>query len=225
MEATRGCALVFADPDNGLESGTPRHHLKGTKYASFDELIPHLERGQSLVVYHHLGRNTSAENQISRRLSQIGTLLARNPSRYATGAVPRGRSSSSRPRLTSKSFTIGRGASRTIPAGPSTSRLPSWRARAYPTTEPSSNGASGGSTGAWGRWTAGRTRSRIALLPHPRESPPGRGPGRSTRRRLLERPPPPLHLVPAQTAQDGTKTGRRSHTDDTRGRPMKPYGT
>ncbi len=75
LEAVEGCDVVFVDPDNGLESGTPRHYLKGPKYAYFNELAPYLERNQSLVVYHHLGRNISAENQIRERLVQVNERL------------------------------------------------------------------------------------------------------------------------------------------------------
>jgi len=71
LEATAGCDVVFVDPDNGLESGTKRHHNRGTKYAYFDELGPYLSRGQSLVVYHHMGRNRKAPEQIQQRLAEI----------------------------------------------------------------------------------------------------------------------------------------------------------
>jgi hypothetical protein len=73
LAATRGCDLVFADPDNGLETraGVPRHRLTGPKYAYFDELVPYLDRGQSLVVYHHLHRSLVHERQVRDRLSQV----------------------------------------------------------------------------------------------------------------------------------------------------------
>jgi len=71
LEATAGCDVVFVDPDNGLESGTKRHHNRGTKYVYFDELGPYLSRGQSLVVYHHMGRIRKVPEQIQRRLAEI----------------------------------------------------------------------------------------------------------------------------------------------------------
>jgi hypothetical protein len=71
LEATAGCDVVFVDPDNGLESGTKRHHNRGTKYVYFDELGPYLSRGQSLVVYHHMGRNPKVPEQIQQRLAEI----------------------------------------------------------------------------------------------------------------------------------------------------------
>ena len=65
--------MVFADPDNGLEprAGVPRSRLTGPKYAYFDELVPYLDRGQSLVVYHHLHRSMVHEGQVRDRLSQV----------------------------------------------------------------------------------------------------------------------------------------------------------
>jgi hypothetical protein len=71
LEATEACDVVFVDPDNGLESGTKRHHKRGPKFVYFDELVPYLRRGQSLVVYHHMARNCSALEQIRERLAQI----------------------------------------------------------------------------------------------------------------------------------------------------------
>jgi hypothetical protein len=77
LATTRGCDVIFADPDNGLESGTPRHHLKGPKFAYYDELLPHLDRRQSLVVYHHLHRSSPTSKQIRERLFQISERLGR----------------------------------------------------------------------------------------------------------------------------------------------------
>ena len=75
LEATAGCGIVFADPDNGLESGTPRHHRKGHKFAYYDELAPYLDRGQSLVVYHHLHRSYPTREQVRERLVQVSERL------------------------------------------------------------------------------------------------------------------------------------------------------
>lgn len=70
---------MFADPDNGLEprAGMPRQRLTGPKYTYFDELIPYLDRGQSLVVYHHLHRSLAHEGQVRDRLSQVEERLSR----------------------------------------------------------------------------------------------------------------------------------------------------
>jgi hypothetical protein len=71
LDASAGCDVVFVDPDNGLESGTKRHHKRGPKFVYFDELESYTRRGQSLVVYHHMARNRSAPEQIQQRLAEI----------------------------------------------------------------------------------------------------------------------------------------------------------
>ena len=70
------CDLIFVDPDNGLETkSTERHHKRGPKYVYYDELLPYLQRGKSLVIYHHISRQGSAEEQIDARFSQINACL------------------------------------------------------------------------------------------------------------------------------------------------------
>lgn len=79
LRETDGCDLVFFDPDNGLECRVKRHHGKGPKYVFFDEVEPYLRRGQSLVIYQHIGRNGPAEYQVLQRLHEIDQRL--NPHR------------------------------------------------------------------------------------------------------------------------------------------------
>ncbi len=45
--------------------------MNGPKYAYFDELTPYLDRGQSLVVYHHLHRGAPHASQVQHRFSQL----------------------------------------------------------------------------------------------------------------------------------------------------------
>ena len=76
LEATWGCDVVFVDPDNGLKPGaTRRHHKLGPKYVYFEELVPYVRRGQSLVIYHHLHYGATREIQVRERLSQINGRL------------------------------------------------------------------------------------------------------------------------------------------------------
>ncbi|MDE2695742.1 MAG: hypothetical protein OXH97_04405 [Chloroflexota bacterium] len=76
-----GAQLVFADPDNGLQTeGVARHEMRGRKYAYYDDLAPLVERGQSLVVYHHLGRQDH-KVQIKARLEDLRERLP-----HASGA-------------------------------------------------------------------------------------------------------------------------------------------
>jgi hypothetical protein len=64
LAATAECDLVFLDPDNGLETpSVPKHSRKAGKYVFWDELISFWKRGQSLVVYHHLNRSASVQDQ------------------------------------------------------------------------------------------------------------------------------------------------------------------
>lgn len=83
ISATEDSDLVFLDPDNGLQpASTKRHHRAGPKFVYYDEADRLCRPGQSLVVYHHLGRTKSHRDQIvevSDRLRQeVGceTILA-----------------------------------------------------------------------------------------------------------------------------------------------------
>lgn len=72
LKATEGCALVFFDPDNGLEVQSVRtHHDKGPKFTFYDELKPFWDRGQSLVIYQHKNMHESAEAQITSRTQEL----------------------------------------------------------------------------------------------------------------------------------------------------------
>jgi len=72
LDATLGCDLIFVDPDNGLEVNSVKSHQKtGPKYTFFEELVPFVKRGQSLVIYHHLCRSGPAEVQLKERLDQL----------------------------------------------------------------------------------------------------------------------------------------------------------
>ena len=77
LELTAGCGLVFVDPDNGLEVKVDPYQRHGPKYVFYDELLPYLQRNQSLVIYHHIGRRGSALDQIGERLTQINNKLGR----------------------------------------------------------------------------------------------------------------------------------------------------
>jgi hypothetical protein len=64
LTVTSCCDLIFFDPDNGFETrSVPKYAAKAGKYIFFDELSRFWERGQSLVVYHHLNRTASVREQ------------------------------------------------------------------------------------------------------------------------------------------------------------------
>jgi hypothetical protein len=58
---------VFFDPDNGLAVGDGY----SIKHVYFADLIRYWQRGQSLLVYHHLGRIGSHEEQITETLAKL----------------------------------------------------------------------------------------------------------------------------------------------------------
>ncbi len=63
-----GAKVVFADPDNGLKvPSCDRLRPKGPKYVYYDDLRRCWDRGQSLVVYHHIRRKADAEEQVACR--------------------------------------------------------------------------------------------------------------------------------------------------------------
>ncbi len=74
LSVTLDCDVVFFDPDNGFEvPSVPKYRPKAGKYIFFDELRAFWDRGQSLIVYHHLSRTASAINQtniLKRRLTE-----------------------------------------------------------------------------------------------------------------------------------------------------------
>ncbi len=76
LRTTEECNIVFVDPDIGLEVSTLRQHKRGPKYVFFDELLPYVRRGQSLVIYQHSDHNKPVMDQISQRVSQIRRRLA-----------------------------------------------------------------------------------------------------------------------------------------------------
>lgn len=70
-DAVKSADLVFVEPDNGFQSkGVKPHYKKGPKYVYYCDLDAHIELGQSLVVYHHLGRQKCKQHP-----AQISDLL------------------------------------------------------------------------------------------------------------------------------------------------------
>lgn len=64
LKATEAADLVFLDPDNGIAGKALPWRKKGPKYVFTDDLLHFYTRGQSLVIYHHLGRHKPAVDQI-----------------------------------------------------------------------------------------------------------------------------------------------------------------
>jgi len=75
LRTTEGCQVVFLDPDNGVApTSVALHHRLAPKYVYDHELQPFIRRRQSLIVYHHLGRSGSGEEQVRNLLKRMRTL-------------------------------------------------------------------------------------------------------------------------------------------------------
>lgn len=75
LRSTADCDVVFVDPDNGVQCKSVQpHSSRGPKYAFRHELLPIIDRGQTLVVYHHISRQKSADAQIREQLNAFQSL-------------------------------------------------------------------------------------------------------------------------------------------------------
>lgn len=76
LQATRGADLVFVDPDNGIECrSVSMISRKGPKYVYWSDLSQFADRGQSVLIYHHINRSNPAAEQIRALLGQLDTRL------------------------------------------------------------------------------------------------------------------------------------------------------
>ena len=72
LEAVSEADVVFVDPDNGVASEKVVPWRKtGPKYVFMDDLRQLYQRRKSLIIYHHLGRNGTAEQQMARRACEL----------------------------------------------------------------------------------------------------------------------------------------------------------
>lgn len=63
--------LVFVDPDTGFEiKSTKRHHKKGPKYVFYDELMPYIDRQQSLVAIQFMGMQKGGVPALACQISE-----------------------------------------------------------------------------------------------------------------------------------------------------------
>lgn len=79
LRATRDSEIVCCDPDNGIGANNLIHDVsRGTKYTYYSDLADLWNRGQSLVVYHHLGR-TDNDQQAQEKAQELSENLEGNP--------------------------------------------------------------------------------------------------------------------------------------------------
>ena len=74
-ERVADAALVFLDPDNGIEVKTDRHTREGPKYAYYDDVTPLSRAGKTVVIYQHANRDGSFADQIRGRLAALQSRL------------------------------------------------------------------------------------------------------------------------------------------------------
>ncbi len=81
-------ALVFFDPDNGLEVKTyQRGRVKSSKYIFWDEIESVVERSNSLVIYQHYARPPGGRDAyVLRLLKELEVRLAGHRLRRARTA-------------------------------------------------------------------------------------------------------------------------------------------
>ena len=63
--------IVFVDPDNGIFNGPLNWRKTAPKYTYIEDLRHFVQRGQSLVIYHHLSRRGTAVQQIQRCIERL----------------------------------------------------------------------------------------------------------------------------------------------------------
>lgn len=66
LQATQDAELVYVDPDTGIGRDALKYQAKGPKYTYVSDLQAIWERGQSLVVYHHLGMTKGGAEDMTR---------------------------------------------------------------------------------------------------------------------------------------------------------------
>jgi hypothetical protein len=72
LAITADADFVFLDPDNGIEcASVKRTSSKGPKYAFWTDIDAFVERGQSMVIYHHLNRTGTHLQQVEDKLRQM----------------------------------------------------------------------------------------------------------------------------------------------------------
>ena len=75
LSTTENADVVFCDPDNGISETVDPLRKNGPKYVFVEDLKRFAARGQSLIIYHHLGRQGSAVKQIRYWIENLRSSL------------------------------------------------------------------------------------------------------------------------------------------------------
>lgn len=85
LHETRGCEVVFLDPDNGLNpSSIEKSDAEGPSYVYLDEIARFVEKGRSVIVYQHRRHEGTTNEQITHTLRKLRKIA---PSRTNPFAV------------------------------------------------------------------------------------------------------------------------------------------
>ena len=79
LQATKDAEIVCLDPDNGIAPEAKMFRKGGTKHVYLSDLRTFWGRGQSLVVYHHMGMDEKALKQAKRVAALLRDGLEGNP--------------------------------------------------------------------------------------------------------------------------------------------------
>ena len=71
LRTTKQCAIVFADPDTGIDGAKPAPTRRKLAHCYLEELEQYVQRGQSLVVYQH---NTHRRGWVDQGITQLAEL-------------------------------------------------------------------------------------------------------------------------------------------------------
>lgn len=83
LHALRKADVIFCDPDNGLETTVDRYADKGPKFTYYDDLLPMVRSGKSLILYQHACRQGSFDDQLRMRLASLKARLAPELTHFA----------------------------------------------------------------------------------------------------------------------------------------------
>ena len=73
ISCTADADIVFIDPDNGIANGSLHFGLLAPKHTFLEDIRKYFERGQSLVIYHHLSRRAKAPEQMKEMAKRLQT--------------------------------------------------------------------------------------------------------------------------------------------------------
>jgi hypothetical protein len=75
LDATTACDILLLDPDNGLQCAVTKSQRRAGKYVYLDEIAAMFAREKTIILYQHLDRSDTAENQMAKRADRLEAYL------------------------------------------------------------------------------------------------------------------------------------------------------